>query len=139
MSPTIQDLADAGLALLAAQPGLTVYDGKVDDGAPDHYVVVRSFRLLPDGEAAPDRISLTGLSTVADMRLYCCCVGPTAVAARAVQGLVEAALLDVTPTVAGRTCSPIRWIDGQQGDVDEEIVTPVFEAVDVYGWSSYPG
>lgn len=135
---TIQDHAEAGLDLLRAVSGLTVHDGLVPNDSPDHYVLVYTFRLRPDGLAAPDRIPLTGASVGVDMRMYCHCVGATAQAARVIQGLVEGALLDVTPTVSGRTCFPIRLVDAQQTRRDEETLTPVFGQVDVYGWSSQP-
>lgn len=136
---TIQDHADAALALLTADPALTVFDGEVEDGAPDHYVLVYTFRLRPDGLAAPDRIPLTGASIAVDMRLYIHCVGATAMAARAMQGRVEALLLDVTPVVPNRTCNPIRLLDGMQGSRDDQTLLSVFDNVDVYGWSSQPG
>jgi hypothetical protein len=135
---SVQDHVTAGLALLTADTSLTVYDGKVT-GTATNYVLVYTFRQLPDGLTAPDKLSLTGASTLVDMRLYCHCVGSTAEASRWVQGRVEAALLDVTPTVAGRMCNPIRWMDGQQSSRDEETLTAVFDQVDVYGWWSLPG
>ncbi len=136
MTWTVQDLANAGLALLRADAGLTVYDGKVDASPPDHYVLVYTMRHLPTGDVTPDKIRLTGTSRAVEMRMYCHCVGSTAAAARAVQGRVQAALLDVTPTVAARVCFPIRWIDGQQAERDEETLRAVFDMVDVYGWTS---
>lgn len=135
MSWSIQDHADAGLTLLQADADLTVFDGKVTS-ATDHYVLVYTFRQLPTGLVAPDKIRLTGQSRAVDMRMYCHCVGTTAAAARAVQGRVQQLLLDVTPTVAGRVCFPIRWIEGQQTQRDEETLRPTFDEVDVYGWSS---
>jgi hypothetical protein len=136
---TVEDHATAGLALLDADPNLTVYDGIVPKGAPNAYVVVYAFRLRPDGLAAPDKVPLTGMSTAVDMRMYCHCVGATAAAARIVQGHVEAALLDKTPTVTSRSCFPVRLLDGQQAQRTEETGTPVFDIVDVYGWTSVPG
>lgn len=134
---TIQDHADAVLALLEADAGLAVYDGKVT-GTADHYVLVYLFRLRPDGLVAPDKIPLTAASVTVDMRLYCHCVGRTASAARAMQGRVEALLLDVVPTVTGRACSPIRLLDGQQASRDEQTLVSSFDQVDVYGFWSQP-
>ncbi len=135
---TLQDHADAVLNLLRADALLTVYDGQVT-GSADHYVLVYTFRQLPGGEIAPDKTSLVGDSTTVDMRFYCHCVGVDAVAARAFQGRVQAALLDVTPSVAGRACFPIRWVDGQQQQRNEETLGLVVDAVDVYGLTSVPG
>lgn len=134
---SIQAHADAFLALLRADALLTVYDGIVS-GASDHYALVYCFRQLPGADAAPDKTALTGDSTTVDMRFYVHCVGVDAVAARAVQGRVEARLLDVTPVVAGRACFPIRWLEGQQLVRDEETLSSVFDAVDVYGFISVP-
>jgi hypothetical protein len=136
---TVEDHVAVGLALLTADPNLTVYDGIVDKATPNAYVVVYTFRQRPDGLTAPDKVPLTGTSIAVDMRMYCHCVGATAAAARLVQGRVEAALLDRTPSVAGRSCFPIRLIDGQQAGRNEETGTPVFDIVDVYGWTSVPG
>lgn len=136
---TIQDHADAVLGLLRADGLLTVYDAMVPATPTDHYVVVYTFRQRPDGLTAPDKIALTGASSAVDMRVYCHCVGRNAIAARAVQARVEALLLDVTPTVAGRACFPIRLIDGQQTQRDEETGAAVFDNTDVYGWTSVPG
>jgi hypothetical protein len=136
---TVQGHVDAALGMLRANPNLTVYDGKVDNGAPNAYVVVYAFRLRPDGLAAPDKVPLTGASTAVDMRLFCHSVGATAHAARTVQDQVEAALLDKTPAVTGRSCFPIRLLDGQQGIPDEVTGTSVFDNTDVYGWTSVPG
>jgi hypothetical protein len=134
---TLQDHADAVLDLLRADAQLTVYDGQVT-GTADHYVLVYTFRQLPGGLIAPDKTSLTGDTTTVDMRFYCHCVGANAVAARAVQARVEARLLDVVPTVVGRECFPIRWLDGQQHNRDEETLALVVDTVDVYGLTSVP-
>lgn len=135
---SIQDHADAVLNLLRADALLTVYDGQVT-GTADHYVLVYAFRQLPGGDTAPDKTPLTGDTTTVDMRFYCHCVGVDAIAARAIQGRVQAALLDVTPLVAGRACFPVRWIDGTQSDRNEETGALVVDAVDVYSLVSVPG
>lgn len=133
---TIQAHADAGLTLLRADLQLAVFDGKVDKGAPDHYVLVYTYRELPTGLAAPDKVKLTGKSTVVDMRFYCHCVGPTVMSARGIAARVEDLLLDVIPIVASRTCLPIRWIEGQPPARNEETLKSVFDQVDVYGFQS---
>lgn len=135
---SIQDHANAVLNLLRADAQLTVYDGQVT-GTADHYALVYSFRQLPGGELAPDKTSLVGDSTTVDMRFYIHCVGVDAVAARAVQGRVQAALLDVRPTIAGRECFPIRWVEGTQQEPNEETLSLVVDAVDVYSLVTVPG
>lgn len=134
----IQDHANAVLDLLRADASLTVYDGEVT-GTADHYVLVYTFRQLPGGLVAPDKTSLTGLSSTIDMRFYCHCVGSNAIASRAIQSRVEAALLDVTPTISGRAAFPIRWLEGQQAERNEETLSLVVDNVDVYGLTTVPG
>jgi hypothetical protein len=138
VSTTVEDHVESGLALLRTNTNLTVYDGLVPKDAPNAYVVVHTFRQRPDGLTAPDKVPLTGTSVAVDMRMYCHCVGSTAAAARLVQGQVEATLLDMTPTVTGRSCFPIRLIDGAQSQPNEETGASVWDNVDVYGWTSVP-
>jgi hypothetical protein len=143
----IQDHFDAFRTLLAAAPGgppsLTVYDGKVDDGATTPYVLVYFSIATPDGLTAPDAVSLHADSDVIDARAIVHCVGgdPQAQrAARAVAGRVRAAVLNQRLTIAGRDCAPIRWIDGQPPQRNEDVPgSTVFDQVDVYGWRSVPG
>jgi hypothetical protein len=53
---------------------------------------------------------------------------------------VRAAVLNQRLIIAGRSCAPIRWIDGQPPQRNEEIPgAAVFDQVDVYGWRSIPG
>lgn len=146
MSWPIQDHADAFLAALAAasgSPSLAVYDGRVPDGAEPAYALVYFAIGTPDGLAAPDAVSLHADSDVIDARAIVHSVGSDpqgARAARAVAGRVRAALLNKTLTVTGRSCAPIRWIEGQPPQRFEEVPgSPVFDQVDVYGWRSVPG
>lgn len=143
MSWPIQDHADAFLALLTDAPGgppdLVVHDGAVPSGGTPPYALAYVFIETPDGFTAPDKISLTYASTAINARAYVHCVGANAVAARAVAGRVRAAVLDVTLTVAGRSCFPVRWLEGQPPQRNEEIPgTTIFDQVDVYGFSSVP-
>lgn len=143
MSWPIQDHADAFLAAARAasgSPSLVVFDGKVDNGAVAPYALVYFSIETPDGLAAPDKISLTYASTAINARAYVHCVGGSASNARAVAGRVRAAVLDLTLTIAGRSCFPVRWLEGQPPQRNEEIPSsPVFDQVDVYGWTSVPG
>lgn len=138
MTTSIQAHADAVLGLLRADTLLTVYDGKVT-GTADHYVLVYTYRQLPGGLLTPDKTALTGVTSTVEMQFYCHCVGADAIAARAVQGRVENALSDVTPSVAGRACFPIRWAEGSQAQRDEETLATVFDNVDVYSLVTVPG
>lgn len=101
--------ADAILALLAGappvSPALVVYDGEAPKDPAQlaaEYVLVYMYTTRPDGSA------LTNVSDRAVTRAICHCVGADAKAVRAVGGRVAAALLDVKPVIAGRTCFPIR-------------------------------
>lgn len=139
MSNLYEDHVTAFLALLTGA-GLTAYDGQVDDDPAATYVLVYSYFETPDGLAAPDAVSLMAASVVLDPRMYVHCVGSTSASARAIAARVRAAVLDVAPSIAGRTCFPIRWREGQPVRRDEEIPgTPVFDQAEVYGWRSLPG
>lgn len=112
--------------------GLTVYDGKVT-GEDEKYVLVRSYRQLPTGETAPDKVPFTGASKVTEMRFFCYSVGRTEASARAIAGQVEDAVLDVIPVISNRVCFPVRWTDGSSTPADEQTLTSVHEVVDIYG------
>ena len=72
------------------------------------------------------------------MWAYCHCAGGNQIAARAVAQRVRAALLDVTPTVTGRKCWPIRREAGQLVDRDESTGLLVMDGVSVYRLESVP-
>jgi hypothetical protein len=142
MALPIQAHADAFLALLAAasgSPALAVYDGEVPNSPAPAYALVYFYIETPDGLTAPDKVSFTWNSDVINGRGYVHCVGGSALAARAVAGRVRSALLNVTPVISGRACFPIRWLEGQPPSRDEATLVPVFDQVDVYGWTSIPG
>lgn len=139
---TIQAHVNAVLALLDADntaPPLVVLDGVVTAGIAPPYVLVYVTVGTPDGEMTPDKVSLTLDSDVIDLRAYCHCVGGNAAASRAVATRVRTALLNITPTVTGRSCFPIRWREGQPPQRDETTGTTVMDLVDVYGFTSVPG
>jgi hypothetical protein len=60
-------------------------------------------------------------------------------AARIGAGRAQALLLDVRPTVAGRTCYPIRWEESVPPQRDESTGALVMDAVDTYVLASVPG
>lgn len=93
-----QALYNAGLALLTADPSLTVFDGVVTAGAAPPYVVVYGTVARPSDDPAN---SADGRTRVWVPRWICHCVGGNATAARAVAQRVRTAMLDVRPTVAG--------------------------------------
>ena len=104
--------ADAVLALLYADADLTTYpapDGgpsTVPPGALPPYVSVHITPFHDDGR------NLNTKSTRFIEYIDCHCVGANDIAARAVAKRVRAALLDVKPTVAGRSVYPIRYSPG---------------------------
>lgn len=138
----VQAHAAAFLALLDADntaPALVVHDGRVPDAGAPPYVLVYVTASTPDAVQAPALVDLTMNSDVIEARAYCHSVGGNAQAARAVAGRVRAALLNVTPAVAGRVCWPIRYDDGQAPQRDESTGVLVMDQVDVYCLLSVPG
>jgi hypothetical protein len=136
---TDQIHAQAMLALLDADntsPALVVLDGKVPDGQLPPYVLVYFADYDPD-EAESRK--LPGASTRHVTHAYCHSVGGDQTAARAVAVRVRTALLDVAPTVTGRTCLPIRREDGQPVQRDEQTGIAVWDKIDLYRLESLPG
>lgn len=144
MTWPVQDLADAFFTLLRSAPGspsLAVYDGAVPDGPEPAYALVYFYIETPDGLQAPDAVNITGDSEVIDAWAYVHCVGAEPQAARAARGVagrVRSAVLNKTLTVAGRSCFPIRWREGQPPARNEETGEVVFDQVDVYSFRSLP-
>lgn len=131
----IQAHADAILGLLRADPDLTVHDGHVPDGSEPPYVLVYV------ADADPEQSESASLTTESERHVtwaYCHCVGANQIAARAVAQRVRAALLDVTPTIPGRSCWPIRREEGQPAQRDESTGQVVVDLVDVYRLESVP-
>jgi hypothetical protein len=125
-----QALAQAGLDLLTADAGLTVYDGVVPNGAVRPYVLVYISVSRPSEDLDNP---LTGRSAVWTTRWFCHCVGDSAKAARAVAQRVRTQLLDVVPVVAGLSCGPIRMeSDSLPPQRDETTGVPVMDAVETY-------
>jgi hypothetical protein len=142
----VQDLADAFLVQLATAsggpPNLAVYDGAVPDSPAVAYALVYFYIETPDGLQAPDASSMVFDSRAIDAVAYVHCVGgepQAARAARAVAGRVRSALLDVTLTIPGWSCFPIRWREGQPPQRNEDTGRTVFDQVDVYVFRAIPG
>lgn len=152
MTWPIQDHCDAFLTLLTGAlvaPALKVFDGVVNQEAlrgsatfdtDPPYVLVYFQMETPDGEAVPDWMSLTLASTAINARAIVHSVGgepQSSRAARAVAGRVRAAVLDQKLTVSGWSCNPVRWVEGQPPQRNEDVVgAAVFDQVDVYGWTA---
>jgi hypothetical protein len=132
---------NAGLGLLRADGSLTVYpDTEGNTPLPasraDHYVRVYTSIERP---AEHGNNNLGGASSTWTVRWYCHCVGPNEYSAAAVGMRVRAALLDVRPTIAGRTCGLIRQDAGNPPTRDETTGVPVMDEVTVYRLVTGPG
>jgi hypothetical protein len=136
----LDEHAAAVLAILNAvddDPPLAVLDGLNTDTAtrksvPPPYVLVYFDRLGRD-------VSFAGRTHGFAMSITCHQVGGSPRAARMVADRVDEALLDVTPTVAGRKCQKIRW-DSDGGTVRDETVPgkPVLDQITTYVLRSVP-
>lgn len=130
--------ADAVLALLRAAVGspalqvLPLADGTVPAGLAPPYV--RAYITVE----RIDGTDLSGRSDLAVCRAILHQVGANDIAARAVADRCADVLLDVTPTVAGRVCWPIRHEVQQSPTRDESTGVVVIDQVDVYVFASVP-
>lgn len=134
----IQAHANAVIALLDADntaPALVIHDGKVPNGAVPPYVLVYFDDTDPDVTESRDQ---TGVSQRYVLRAITHSVGTTASSSRAIAQRVRAALLDVIPAVAGRSCWPIRREEGQPTIRDETTLAASFDSVSTYRVESVP-
>lgn len=130
--------AAAFLALLNAavgSPPLVVHDGAVPQGAVPPYVVVYFADADPIDSPSTH---LTGEARRHITDAYCHSVGDNAGSVRVVGGRVRGALLNITPTISGRKCWPIRRTDGQPAQRDETTGRLRADKVDIYRLSSIP-
>lgn len=143
---TSQLHAQAVLDRLAASgsPALTVHDGVVPASGLPPYVLVR-FSVRSLGAAVrPDASNLVMQSLPVEVTARVYSVGDVTVPAlaprstRALANRVSAALLDWTPSVAERSCTPLRHIDSADLSPDEATGRTYFEVVDVYRFTSHP-
>lgn len=127
-------------ALLAAAPPestpLVVYSGQIPQGAAPPYVRVY---IHAESPRESESQSLTG-STAERLMVWIIlhCVGANDDAARAVAYRARGALLDVTPTIAGRSCWPIRQESSIPPDPNETTGVMVVDQVDTYRFDSVP-
>lgn len=131
---------DAGMALLRADAGLTVYPDEEGftpkpGDLPDHYVRVYATISRPreaDGNA------LTGLATTWITRWYTHSVGPNEASSTAVAMRVNRALLNQRPVIAGRSCGLIGQEAENPPGLDESTGRAVFDTVVVYDLMTTP-
>lgn len=109
-----------------------VYVTRAPAGAELPYVV-----LHPDQGAATSS-SIAAISDWRSWRVQTTCVGGTPEQAGWAAEKVESDLLDVAPTVSGRSCTPIGKESSLPVDRDEDVQPPVFMARDVWVFSSIP-
>lgn len=135
---TLQEHAAAVLALLYAEPDLTVYptqDGSaqvVPNGAAPPYVSVHLSAIRGLGGRLDHR------STRIAVRIYCHCAGANDEAARKVSDLVAATLLDQRPVIAGRSVYPIRNEVSLPPDTNDSAGRTVVTITDTYRLESQP-
>ncbi|WP_143448010.1 hypothetical protein [Kineosporia sp. R_H_3] len=120
---------------LAGSPTLLpVFSSALDDagqpptsGRPDSRWVVVDFDGLP---MANDRLG--GYSANVDGLVYVRCFGDTVREVAWAQEKTRAVLLDVVPTIPGRSVQALRMYSAQRPTPDRDEPTPLFAAVDVY-------
>jgi len=133
---TAQAHATAVLSLLTGA-GITVHDGAVPANPAYPYAVLYT---------NPGDRDATNLDYSSDVQTYdvqVTSVGASAAAARITADKVNTALVDVTPTVTGRTCWPLRVAATQTAREDRDVTIPgtathPHYAVAVYRLQSVP-
>lgn len=133
---TAQLHATAVLGLLTGA-GLTVHDGAVPANPTYPYCVLYT----NSGNREATALTLTSAHQIYDVQVTS--VGATAASARIYADKVNTALVDVTPTVSGRTCWPLRVEVSQTPQEDRDITLPgtathPHYAVAVYRLASVP-
>lgn len=128
-----EDLAQAGLELLATT-GKPVFDNEriPPEQVGPYYRVYTATERPPDAPAN----ALRGQSTTWTTRWYVVAVGETDTAVRALAMLSRTALLDKRPTVAGRSCGPIRQEATQPPRREERTGPLTIEQTTVYRMTS---
>lgn len=122
----------AVLDLLTGTANLTAYDTQAPDKAAPPFVVFRPDSGLRDRSsvlATSDRFTMTGTLT---------CVGVDRVQAQWVAEKAVGALLDIRPTIASRTSSPIEHLYSQQIQRDDDFTPPLFYAVELVRFFTVP-
>jgi len=133
---TAQLHATAVLSLLTGA-GVTAHDGAVPANPAYPYAVL----YINTGNREASDLDYASGYQVYDVQVTS--VGATAAAARIIAAKVAAALLDVPPTVTGRSCWPIRLEVAQPAREDRDVTIPgtathPHYTVDVYRVGSVP-
>lgn len=122
---------DAVLALVDAVPNVTVYDGQVPNDPALPYVVIRT------DTGRRERSALPASSDRLTVRIWATSVGETRASAQWVSEKVTTALLDVRPTVTGRTAFPITSVNSQPAREDD-VVKPLVFVLDEFELTTIP-
>jgi hypothetical protein len=129
----------------SGSPALIVYDGEVKDPADPNKVINPPYVLMyfsgryqgAAEDPAGSDLMFRSRRFSSTMRIHC--VATSAAGARALSNRVTVALLDYTPAVTGRSCTPIRHVDDYTGGPDETTGVDYHDQVDVYRLDSWPG
>lgn len=130
--------ADVMLALLRDRP-ITVYPpasggpSTVPAGATPPYVSVHFATQNISGGRLDTR------STRTRTRAYAHCVGANDIAARAIVDEVQAAWLDMRPTIPGRACDPIRHEQTRDAQPTEPVAQTTVTLTAIYVLETGPG
>ncbi len=127
----IRDHVAAVVALVDADPNVTVYDGQVPNEPTLPYVVIRT------DTGRRERSALPATSDRLTLRIWATSVGLNRTSAQVVSERVTAALLDVRPTVTSRSCFPITSVNSQPAREDD-VVKPLVFALDEFELVSIP-
>ncbi|PRY56440.1 DUF3168 domain-containing protein [Glycomyces artemisiae] len=128
IDPVAEPAAAAFLALLRANPNLTVFDGPapLDQRPPYLVVYFAGGPRLGDGlRRQPDK---------ATMRAYVHAAGETTAAARILGGHVDAAVLGERLTVPGWDCGPVDCELANPPVPDKSTGVLVMDAVSTWVW-----
>lgn len=117
---------------------LTVFDGRVDDGAVPPYLLVRCTLQWLGPDTRPDAVNLAGTVKAATCTSRIYAVGETEAAARILFDRVTAALLNWRPTVTGRSCTPMRHEDSFETPADERTGIAYHELGAIWAFTSHP-
>lgn len=129
----ISEHADAFLALLTADPNLTVFDGNVPDNTDPGYVVVW---ISVDNE---ESVSLADEQGKPNIRVTTHSVADTGTGARIIADRVRSAVHNKRLTIAGRNCWKVRHDYGIPPQPDQSTGRAVIDAVDVWTFASVTG
>jgi hypothetical protein len=128
--------ARAALDILEADGGLAVYEGVVPQPRAEAYVLVYTAVQWPgQGEGQ----SFDGTTSTCVTRWYTHCVGATDQGSRTVANRVRQLLVNVRPTIPGRSCGFIQQEASPPPVRDQTTGVLVQDIAAVYILTTYPG